>query len=228
MLSAMRRYDAVVFDLDGTLIDSAPALAAIGTRYLSGRDAAPLTQEEARAFIGEGARRFLERMLRARGLDADPDALAAEYPSFHAHYVAGPASDNVVFGEVVEVLERLAAAGLPLGLATNKPGAPTRTLLDALGLGAVFAVVLTGDDPPLKPDPAPLLKAAQALAVAPARMLYVGDSDIDARAAAAAGCDFALHLAGYHNAPPGSAPPTHAFARFGELAALLLPAAARA
>lgn len=216
------RYAAAVFDLDGTLVDSAPALVAIGSAYLAERGAAPLGLDDARRFIGEGARRFLERMLAARDLPADPAAVAAAYPRFHAIYEAGPPEDNVMFDGVRAVLAGLAAAGMPLGLCTNKPGAPTRKLLATFGLEATFAVVMTGDDPPLKPDPAPLLKAATVLGATPATTLYVGDSDIDARTAAAAGCDFALHLGGYHNAPAGTAAPAFTFARFAELEPILL------
>ena len=192
-----RAFDAVVFDLDGTLIDSAPAIRAIAGRFLAEQGAAPLTLDETRAFIGHGAAHFLRRALAARDLPADDAAVATHYPRFIAIYGAAPPGDNVPFGGIVETLGELERAGVAVGLCTNKPDEPTRRVLDAFGLA--FAVVVTGDTlPQKKPSPKPLEAVVAGLSVTVARTLFVGDSEIDALTARAAGCPFALHTAGYH------------------------------
>lgn len=198
MTSTPRRYRALVLDLDGTLIDSAPALQAIAGRYLGGLGLPPLTLDEARSFIGDGARVFCRRMLESRGVPVDGPALDRHYHDFHEVYVDGPADENVVYDGAHDTLAAIAARGIRLGLCTNKPEMPTRKVLDAFGLAPLFGAVVTGDTlPQKKPDPAPLLHTIAALDVRPEEALFVGDSEVDAATAAAAGVDFALHERGY-------------------------------
>lgn len=218
----MKSYKAVIFDLDGTLVDSAPALMAIGSAFLGELGAAPLGLAETRAFIGDGARVFCERALAGRGL-TDPAAFAARYARFLEFYAEAPGEDNAFYPTVRDAIEALAAAGVPLGLCTNKPGEPTRKVLSALDLDGVFEVVVTGDTlPQKKPDPAPLLHAVAALGFTPSETLFVGDSEVDAEAAHAAGCDFALHLAGYARVPVETLAPTFAFDDYGTLISRVL------
>ena len=191
-------YRALVFDLDGTIIDSAPAMQAIASAFLAAHDRGPLSLEETRAFIGEGARVFCRRTLLARDLSADEDVFEERYAEFHAHYAAGSPHDNVPYPGAVETLEALGEAGYAMALCTNKPAIPTWNVLDAMELGAFFKSVVTGDTlPRVKPDPAPLTKAIADLGATPATTLFVGDSEVDAKTAAAAGVDFAFHTPGY-------------------------------
>ncbi|WP_226581737.1 phosphoglycolate phosphatase [Acuticoccus sediminis] len=212
-----RTFGTVVFDLDGTLIDSAPALQGIASRFLAELDAAPLTIEETRSFIGNGGWRFCQRALESRGFPSDDDAVDAHYVRFLKIYSAAPASDNVLFPGVPEALSRLRDAGIAIGLCTNKPEAPTHVVLEAFGLS--FDVVVTGDTlPQNKPAPEPLMAAIEALGGTARHTLYVGDSEIDALTAEAVGCPFALHTAGYHDTFEMAGPPTY---RIDDIPALL-------
>ena len=191
---------AVVFDLDGTLVDSAPAIREIAARLLDELGAAPLTLDETRAFIGSGAAVFTRRALAARGLPDDEAAAAAAHARFEALYAAAPGEANRPFPGAEEALDAMAAAGLPLGLCTNKPLAPTRNVLDALGWADRFGAVIAGDSLPVrKPDPAALRAALDGLGAGDA--LYVGDSETDEATARAAGLPFALHVHGYRRKP---------------------------
>ena len=164
-------YRAVVFDLDGTLIDSAPAIQRIAATYLAGEGKPPLTLDETRSFIGNGARVFCQRMLAARGLRSGPAALEARYPAFHALYAAAPPGDNVPYEGAFAALARLAEAGVALALCTNKPAAPTHAVLNA------------------------------AIGGRPEETLFVGDSEVDAATASAAHVAFAFHTPGYAKDP---------------------------
>lgn len=220
-------YDAVVFDLDGTLVDSAPALQAIAARFLSELGAAPLDIDETRRFIGEGARRFCARALAARGIDAQGEEFEALFARFHAIYAAAPGADNPLFPGFGEALARLGAAGLALGLCTNKPEAPTRNVIDALGLTGTFGAVVSGETLAFrKPDPAPLHHAIATLGAAPSRTLYVGDSEVDAETARAAGVDFALYRHGYRKSSVEALAPDHVLDHADDLVAVVLGAAA--
>lgn len=194
-------YDAVVFDLDGTLVDSAPALQKISARFFDELGAEALSLEETRAFIGHGSERFVRCALEARGL-ADPDRFEQRFAQFTALYAAAPGTDNPFYPGVAEALDALAKAGIALGLCTNKPGRPTDNVLKAHALEEHFGVVVTADTlASRKPDPEPLLHAVRALGSTPRRALYVGDSEVDAQTAASAGVDFALFANGYREAP---------------------------
>jgi len=203
---------AIVFDLDGTLVDSAPDLHAAANRMLADFGALPLPLDKIVSFIGNGIPTLVRRVMQERGLPArEKDAMTAR---MLAHYGAYPADLTRPYPGVVEMLGQLRAAGHVLGLCTNKPHAPSVQILEALGLARFLDVVIGGDSLPVKkPDPAPLHAAFEALHAddAGAGRLYVGDSEIDAETAAAAGCDFALFTKGYRKAPVATLPHMLAF-----------------
>ncbi len=185
----------IVFDLDGTLIDSAPDIAAAANRTLAEVGVTPLSLAQARSFVGGGAPIFVERMAAARGL-ADPAVLL---PRFLHHY-EGAVAHTVIYPGVEDALARLRAGGHRLGLCTNKPVGPTRSVLAHFGWDAMFDIVVGGDSLAVcKPDPAPLLAAFEDLGEGPC--LYVGDSEVDAETAARAGVPFVLFTEGYRKSP---------------------------
>jgi phosphoglycolate phosphatase len=211
---------AVIFDLDGTLVDSAPAIRQVGNELLAQMGLDELSLDEARSFIGHGAGRFLERAFAARGLQLDADEFADRLEQFHALYAAAPGDANQPFSGCDTVLRDLRNDGVPIGLCTNKPMAPTQNVLHALGWLELFDTVVSGDCVTLKkPDPAPLWLAAERLGAA--RPIYVGDSEVDEAAARAAGLAFVLFTKGYRSVPIESLAPDRVFSDHAELPAII-------
>ena len=215
---------AVVFDLDGTLIDSAKAIQSIGDRLLADHGLAPLGAAEARSFIGGGAAKFVERAFAARG-GGDLADLAAAVERFEAYYAEADPLENTPMPGADAALRALAEAGVSLGLCTNKPAAPTRSVVEALGWSDLLSAVVTGDCLPVKkPDPAPLRLAARRLGGGP--FLYVGDSEVDAEAAGRAKTPFLLYTEGYRKSPIQTLPHRAAFSDFADLEPLIRSVAA--
>jgi phosphoglycolate phosphatase len=208
---------AVVFDLDGTLIDSAPDICAIANAVLADKGAGPLSLDETRGFIGNGARVFVTRMIAARGLS--PALLDDLQRDFVQRY--DDAHDlTVIYPGVVAALDDLAAQGQSLGICTNKPLSPALSVLDHFGLRSRFTSIVGGDSlPQTKPDPAPLLHCFAAL---PGRnRVYVGDSEVDHQTAIAAGIDFALYTQGYRKTPVEAFAGAVPFSDYATLPALI-------
>jgi phosphoglycolate phosphatase len=207
----------IVFDLDGTLIDSAADLQGIANGLLSREGAAPLSLAEARDFIGNGVAVFVARMRAARGI---PDSEQARLlDGFLARY-DDAVEQTVAYPGVPETLAALRAHGHRLGVCTNKPLRPCRSVLAHLGLLRHFEVTIGGDSLPVhKPDPAPLVAAFRELGPGPA--IYVGDSEIDAETARRAGAPFLLFTQGYRKAPLDEIPHDRAFDRFSDVPELV-------
>jgi phosphoglycolate phosphatase len=215
-------FDAVVFDLDGTLVDTAPDLHAHVNALLDELGRPGLNLEVMRPMIGDGARTLLRRGLEATGGIPDDVDLDALYRRFLARYVANPAERSTVHAGVVDVLERLSAEALRLGVCTNKPQAPTDRLLAALGLDRWFEAVVGGDAVPAKkPDPGHLGAVLQRLAANPARSVMVGDSAHDLKAARALGVRCVLVSFGYTPTPARALGADRVIDRVAELPAAL-------
>ncbi|MGD9953381.1 MAG: HAD-IA family hydrolase, partial [Burkholderiales bacterium] len=172
---------AVLLDLDGTLLDTAPDLAAAVNAMLAGQGLAPLPEPTVRDFIGQGIARLVERSLVAAGLALPCATLEPALRSFGAHYARLNGRASRPFPGVPEALERMRAASLKLACVTNKAAAFTAPLLEKAGLARHFDAVSTADQAGArKPDPAPFLHACRLLGVAPAEAVAIGDSANDA------------------------------------------------
>ena len=181
----MRRVDAVLFDLDGTLIDSAPDLAAAVNALRSARSLAPLPYDALRPLVGSGARGMVGAAFGRAPGDEGYEALRDE---FLQRYEERMLQQTVVFEAMHEVLASLERQVLPWGIVTNKAMRFAQPLSLALGLQARAAVLVAGDSTPhTKPHPATLLAAALQIGVPPARCVYVGDDPRDVQAGRAAG-----------------------------------------
>jgi phosphoglycolate phosphatase len=175
----------LVFDLDGTLVDSSRDLASATNaalqRFAPGAPAIPL--EVVIGFVGEGARLLVERALRHAGIER---ALDDVLPVFFECYGERLLETTRLYDGIVEALDAVAAHDL--AVLTNKPGPFSRRILDGLGVASLFARVWgAGDVPARKPDPAGLWRLMEELAARPTATWMIGDSAIDVRTARAAG-----------------------------------------
>ena len=194
---------ALLFDLDGTLIDSAPDLAGAANDLRALRGLPPCAYETLRPMVGSGARGMVGAAFGVTPGDAEFEQLRDE---FLAAYTARLLRLTRVFDAVEPVLRTLELRGLPWGIVTNKAERFTLPVVEGLGLDRRAAVVISGDSTPhAKPHPAPLLEAARRLAVAPAACVYVGDDLRDVQAGRAAGMRTVAAAWGYL----GGAEPIH-------------------
>jgi phosphoglycolate phosphatase len=213
----------LVLDLDGTLVDSVPDLMAALNRLMATRGLAPFAPAQVAAMVGDGAKVLVDRAFAARGQAADAPALEA----FLADYGANAAVETRAFPGVPETLARLAAEGWRLAVCTNKPQAPARSLLAALGLDGMLAAVGGGDSFPVrKPDPRHLLATIEAAGGSPAAAVMVGDHANDVAAATGAGipCIFAAWGYGPPAMAAGAVAVAGSFAEAADRAAELLAA----
>ena len=211
---------AVVFDLDGTLIDSAPDLHAAAIATLREAGLPDISEAQTRSFIGNGVPVLVARILAALEVPADADGHAQLTRAFLRHYAREPAVRTTLYPGVATALDRLAAEGIAMGLCTNKPEGPAREILAAMALDGRIGVVVGGDTlAAKKPDPAPLHRTLRLMGAD--RGLFVGDSEVDAATAQAAGLPFALYSGGYRKNPVTEIPHAILFDHFD---ALRLPA----
>ncbi len=188
---------AVLFDLDGTLVDTADDLAASMNHALTGFGLAPTSPDEVRHLVGHGARRMLMRGFElANGEVADEATLDAALARFLDYYQAHIADHSRPFPGAVEMIEALRAEGACMAVCTNKREAMARLLLETLGLDGLFGAIVGGDTASAaKPDPAPIHLCLETLGVG--RGVFIGDSDTDIKAAAAAGLPCLVASFGY-------------------------------
>ncbi|OGS95127.1 MAG: phosphoglycolate phosphatase [Gallionellales bacterium RIFCSPLOWO2_02_FULL_57_47] len=194
---------AIVIDLDGTLLDSAPQLAEAANRMLREMDYAPVSQELLASYIGNGIGWLVKRALTGE-MHATPDAALYEHamPIFQKHYSELLLGSKPYDG-AIEGLEAMRAAGFRLGCITNKSSRFTGPLLDGTGLAKYFEIVVSGDTlPEKKPHPLPLQYAAKFFGVPVEKLLLIGDSLNDTLAARAAGCPVFCVPYGYNRGEP--------------------------
>jgi len=210
---------AVIFDLDGTLIDSAPDIHAAANRVLRAEGLQEQTFAQVRSFIGRGVPHLIRQLLSAAGHGGDDARHARMTESFVAGYEEAVGL-TLPYPGVAEALDSLRTAGHPLGICTNKPEAATRAVLTHLGLLEPFTVIVGGDSLAVrKPDPAPLHLAVSRLGQPKA--IFVGDSEVDAETAQAAGLPFLLFTEGYRKAPVEDLQQTGRFSHHAALPGLI-------
>ena len=197
-----RRPGAVLFDLDGTLIDSAPDLAGACNDMRVARGLTPLPFDRLRAMVGSGARGMV-----GTGFSVAPgdDGYAELRDEFLRRYELRMTSETRVFAAIAPLLAHLAGEAIPWGIVTNKAARFAEPLIAWLGLADAAAAIVCGDTTPhSKPHPAPLLEAARRIGVAPERCVYVGDDKRDVDAGHAAGMATVVAAWGYLGAgdPP--------------------------
>ena len=196
---------AVVWDLDGTLVESAPDLARALNTLLERHGLPPHTVKAVRMMIGHGVPKLIERGFRAAGAPVGEAELEELVPVFMETYGACATDHTYLITGARYVLDRLHRAGVPQGLCTNKPEGVTRAILDALGIARYFGSVVGGDSTAArKPDPLPLLHCLGELGVQPADAVMVGDSAADTGAARAAGVYVIVVPDGYTGDAPES------------------------
>ena len=187
----MRQYSALIFDLDGTLIDSAPDIAAAVNIYMGSKGWPELDVPYVETFIGNGPRRLLLDILTDKGLPSDDATVDAAVKAYIENYQREPASLTRFFSHVREDLELLHAAGFRLGICTNKPHALTQQILAILDLNGIIEVALGADAVvACKPDPRHLLAVAETMGLNDGSWAYIGDTNVDKATAAATGSDF--------------------------------------
>ncbi|GAB4119181.1 MAG: phosphoglycolate phosphatase [Sideroxydans sp.] len=194
---------AIVIDLDGTLLHTAPELAESANRMLRDMGRAPVSQDLLMSYIGNGIHWLVKRALTG-DMHAEPDAALFDeaLPIFEKHYTELVCTSKP-FANVAQGLDALKAAGFRLGCITNKVMRYTDPVLKASGLAPYFEIVLAGDTlPEKKPHPLPLLHAAKFFGCAIEQLLLVGDSLSDMQAARAAGCPILCVPYGYNHGEP--------------------------
>ena len=192
---------AVLFDLDGTLIDTLPDLHAAACAMLNDLGRPPLPLESIRAYVGRGIPNLIKRVLaNSLHVAEDPNPPPPEaVASYRRHYAHENGRNAKVYPGVLEGLASLRAQGVPLGVVTNKADIFIQPLLEQTRLSSYFDVLVGGDRlPKVKPDPMPLVWACGRLGVSPTETLFIGDSINDALAARAAGCPVFLLPYGYN------------------------------
>jgi phosphoglycolate phosphatase len=178
------RIDGVIFDLDGTLVDTLADIADALNHVLAARGLPTHGLDDYRRFIGAGVELLVQRAVPETALAHGP-AIIAEYRAYYAEHML---DRSVPYPGIAEMLAQLGSGGVPLSVLSNKPDAATRHIIAALFPEVPFVdVVGQRPDRPRKPDPSVALELAARLRVAPARCAFVGDSDFDMQTARAAG-----------------------------------------
>lgn len=193
---------AVIFDLDGTLIDSLPDVMNALNAVLADWQRRPVVRNEAKLMVGGGAEPLLERAFAATGEALSAEELPECVEAFTAYYRANPITETTVFEGVIPALQTLIDGGFEIGICTNKPHASAVQVLEALSLDRYFTACIGKAAHPFnKPDPRHYEEVAAALGVSSSRSLYVGDSETDVATARNANVPIILVPFGYSRAP---------------------------
>jgi phosphoglycolate phosphatase len=208
----------VVFDLDGTLVDTAPDLVAAANHVLAHVGAEPVTVEQLKVWVGSGARRMIVEGLNHRGLSLDEPAVDELFERFLTFYEANIAIDSRPFDGARETLQKLRNNNVRLAICTNKREALSRMLLDALDLTSYFDAIAGRDTFPVyKPDPGHLLGTIQMANGTPTRAVMIGDSQTDIETAKQAQIPVIAVTHGYTLQPVETYQPDQVIDHFADL-----------
>ena len=192
------RFDTVIYDLDGTLIDSARDMSVAVSRVLADHGLPPVTDQDVRIFMGQGSKITIGKAFAKYGRSLEDDALSAATREFVRYYEADPVSNTVAFDGVDQVVARFARLGMKQGVCTNKFERPARIILEHLRLMPPIVDVAGADTFPVrKPDPKHILMLLERMGASPERAVMIGDSIHDAEAAHRAGIPAVLVSWGY-------------------------------
>jgi phosphoglycolate phosphatase len=209
---------AVIFDLDGTLVDSVPDLVGALNSVLENTDRRPVSIHEGTQMVGGGAESLIDQAFALTGPAVAGDVLAGHLANFMEHYRTRPGRDTTIFDGVLPVLDTLAADGVKLGICTNKPHEMTLAVLDALSIGHYFNACLGTDILPYhKPDRRHYEEVARLLGVSPKHTVYVGDSETDVATARNAGVPIVVVSFGYSRKPAAELGGDKLIGHFSEL-----------
>lgn len=208
----------VVFDLDGTLVDTAPDLVASLNHTIAAHGLAPVSYEDLTHLVGHGARAMIERAFRLRDNPLDETELPGMMDRFVEHYLAGMPGESRPYPGLTSALDRLLDAGMKLAVCTNKMESLARPLIDGLNLGGYFATVTGGDTFPVrKPDPAHLTGTVERAGGDIRRTVMVGDSLNDLKVAVNAGVPSIGVPFGYSDVPIQTLDPTVLITHYDQL-----------
>lgn len=217
-VSILKDAEGFVFDLDGTLIDSAPDLHMIAADILHNLGLTPYSLTEIRGFIGHGLGNLVQQCLDGRNFTEVAHERQAVLDRFVRKYRLRPAVHSEIYPGTEDFLSALRAKGVKIGICTNKQHDIAATVIDELGLSRfVDSLVGGGRTQALKPDPAPIALCLSEMGVAQSAAVYIGDSETDEAAAHAAGLPFLLYEHGYRKK---AVPDFSAAMSFGDFAAL--------
>jgi phosphoglycolate phosphatase len=197
----IKKPEMILIDLDGTLVDSVPDLAYCVDEMMARLGRPAHGEAKVRDWVGNGVERLVRRALTGT-LDGEPEEVEFEraYPIFLELYAVNTSQRSVLYPGVREGLDYLLEQGYRLGCVTNKASRFTLPLLREMGIHDKFEIVVAGDSlPQKKPDPLPLLHAAEQLGVKPADAMMIGDSQSDVKAARAAGFQIVCMSYGYNH-----------------------------
>ena len=196
------RFDTVIYDLDGTLIDSAKDMQLAVSRVLADHDLPPVSEDDVRVFMGQGSKVTMAKAFAKHGRTLDDAALSAVTREFVRYYEADPVGHTVAFDGVAKVVRQFDRLGLKQGVCTNKFEKPSRTILEHLKLMPPITDLAGADTFPIrKPDPRHILMLVERMGRDPKRAVMVGDSIHDVEAAHGAGLPAVLVSWGYTTQP---------------------------
>jgi len=211
---------AIIFDLDGTLVESAPVIQGVANTLMSELGHRSFELPEVHDFIGDGTRVFLERAFATLSVDYDADAFEKHHNRLVALHAEAPGSASLPMPAADHVIRSLHSEGYAIGMCTNKPGAATHNIIKAHQWTDIFKSVVAGDTlPERKPNPKPLITAAKQLDHD--RAIYVGDSEVDDATAKAAGYPFLFFTEGYCEAEISDLTFAAKFSHYDELTSLI-------